>query len=178
MDEAYILLVKRLAAARDPEIISNGSIDHATVLLTEMFREGKGDARIFSGALNPTLYGREEFVSAIGDFLVRDGSNVQILLQDEKGVVNANRLAAQIGARFNPEYAARIQTRVADADGRDVKFHFATVGDGFFRFEPNREKHEALASFGMPSHVRQLRDVFASFWNNGTAGEESVQPAH
>lgn len=173
MDNAYVSLVKRLAAARDPEIISNGSTEHASVLMTEMLRHGKGAARIFSGSLNPTLYGRDEFVTTLGDFLVGDNSTVQILVQEDDGRINATNLLSQVNSRVGPEIANRIEVRLAGADARNVPFHFATVGDRFFRFEPDRSKHEAFASFGQPEHVETLKGVFASYWNTASVFEPS-----
>jgi hypothetical protein len=175
MDNAYVALVKKLAATGDPEIISNGSIEHAAALMTEMFALGKGKACILSGSLNQTLYGREEFIGALGGFLGDERSSVQVLLQEESGRQNAQLLTEQISNRFGSGRADRISFRLADEIGRAKPYHFATVGEKFFRFELDRTKHEAFASFGRPEHVKQLSQVFSDHWQK--ASDITIQPS-
>ncbi|MBC5764144.1 hypothetical protein [Ramlibacter albus] len=161
--DAYRALVRRLAEKRDPEIISNSSIDHATVLVAEMLRRGQGEAHIFSGALNPALYSTPEVIGAMTSFLTAADSCVKIIVQEkEKAIPNWEIFLSRM--TVEPEMLDRIDIRVGNDFVVSQPFHFTTVGSDFFRFEPDREKHEAFASFGRPGDVAQMTEVFEAFW--------------
>ena len=167
MDEAYVALVRRLADTRDPEIISNSSIEHAAVLIGEMFRSGAGQAQIFSGSLNPALYAREDIITCMGSFLANTNSSLRILLQEEsEGKGNAKIFLDQVKERLGESALSRIEIKQADEFAKAQTYHFATVGQSSFRFEGDRTKHEAFASFGQSAHVNKINGVFDSFWKN------------
>lgn len=167
MDDAYVALVRRLAEKRDPEIISNSSIEHAAVLIAEMFRRGSGSAQIFSGSLNPALYAREDIVTCIGSFLSSDDASLRILLQDPaEGAANAKIFLENVKERLGDTALSRVEIKQADDFAKDQSYHFATVGKSAFRFEGDRTKHEAFASFGREEHVTKINGIFESFWKN------------
>jgi hypothetical protein len=167
MDKAYVTLVRRLAETHDSEIISNSSIEHASVLIGEMFQRGSGEAQIFTGSLNPALYAREEIVSAIGSYLSNSTSHLRILIQDvAEGVPNADIFIEKVKERLGESVLPRIEVKIADNFAKDQPYHFTTVGTAAFRFEPDRNKHEAFASFGRPETVEKINTIFQSFWDD------------
>ena len=175
----YRELVRELAESRSSKMVNNSSIEHAAVLFSEMFRRNSGHAAIFSGSLNRALYSRAEILDAIGIFLSDSSSSLHVVVQEASdGVDNFAFLQSQIHKKWGDEAAGRLEGRVADSDAADVGFHFATVGESAFRFESDRTKHEAFASFGRPEHVKTLKAVFQRAWNSATKIEAlESQPA-
>jgi hypothetical protein len=177
MDEAYVAIVRRLAEKRDPEIISNSSIEHAAVLIGEMFRCGSRQANIFSGSLKPALYARDEILNSIGSFLAFKEAKIRILLQDiDAGTNHAHIFLNQIETRLGSAVISSIEIKEAGEFAKRQTFHFATIGDSAFRFESDQTKHEAFASFGQPEQVKKLNHVFDTFW--AKAGATISRPPH
>lgn len=178
MDKAYVTLVRHLAETHDAEIISNSSIEHASVLIGEMFQRGSGEAQIFTGSLNPALYAREEIVSAIGTYLSNSASQLRILIQDAtEGESNASIFKEKVKDSLGESVLSRIEVKTAGSFGKDQPYHFTTVGDTAFRFEPDRNKHEAFASFGRPDTVKKINKVFESFWKEAIPCGKTDLPA-
>lgn len=175
----YRELVRELAESRSSKMVNNSSIEHAAVLLSEMFRRNTGHAVIFSGSLNRALYARDEILDAIGIFLSHSSSLLHVVVQEKSdGEDNFAFVHNQILHKWGDDAAARLEGRVADDEAGAVAFHFATVGDSAFRFESDRSKHEAFASFGRPEHVKTLKAVFQRAWNAATKIEAlEAQPA-
>lgn len=70
MNNTYEQVVRKLASSRDPEIILNGSIDHAEILVVAMFdyHHGKPVANILSQTLASVFYTRPNVIQSIGKF--------------------------------------------------------------------------------------------------------------
>lgn len=178
MDKAYVTLVRHLAETHDSEIISNSSIDHASVLIGEMFQRGSGQAQIFTGSLNPALYARDEIVSAIGTYLSNGDSHLRILIQDaSEGKLNAAKFIDKVKDSLGESVLSRIEVKTAGTFAKDQSYHFATVGATAFRFEPDSSKHEAFASFGRPDTVKKINTVFESFWDEAIPCGKTDLPA-
>jgi hypothetical protein len=170
MFNKYAALVRRLADEDSDEIISNSSTDHAAVLIGEMFRRGQGEACLFTGSLNPALYSRDEIIDAVGTFVSEEGNFLRILIQDELDESVFSRkadgaFAQRIEMKFGPQASERLEMQIAGSTARTVQYHFACVGEKAFRFEQDKSKHEAFASFNRPELVGRLKTIFNALWN-------------
>lgn len=172
----YIALVKKLSESNSSEIINNSSADHASVLLAEMFRKGQGDAYIFSGALNPAIYGREDVAGTIGTYLTEGRGNLKVVVQSGADFVSDDDLCGgkqlgllhQLKLRFGSDVISKVEVKRGTEAMQTYPCHFTVVGKKAFRFEPDKNKHEAFASFNQPDMVSQLAGLFETFWSQST----------
>lgn len=172
MDD-YINLVRKLSAQDSKEIISNGSTDHAAVLMSEMFRRQKGGkAYIFTGSLNPLLYCREEVLRSIKEFL-ESGGKIDIIVQNEPektsdASLNGSSDDGLFAKIKSSGFHDRLSIRRAPSSLECIPYHFAVIGDKSFRFEPEKNKHEAFASFNRKEMAQTLVGKFAEFWGRSS----------
>lgn len=96
--ERYKLLVDRCARERLDYVISNGSPHHARILIAKLFDTARQLASIVSGELvdttedNVEVYGYEEVIFSALHFLRREGTKLQIILEDPINLQSDNRL--------------------------------------------------------------------------------------
>ena len=152
--------VQRLARKRDGEPIYNGSIEHASVIIENMFAYAKSRVSILSDNLNARAYGRDEIIEQAGLFLAGENHQVQILLEDasqkglkdhpffDKFAKNENLTVRSI----SPEYA------------RNYGFHLLVMDDDSYRFESDKGSHAAIAAFGDTDGASSMRRFFDSVW--------------
>lgn len=77
----YRRRVERLAIERTGEPIANGSVDHASIIIENMFKNAKKQVSILSGHLGEQLH------PTPGAF-VRDGRRVAFVLEDREAGVD------------------------------------------------------------------------------------------
>lgn len=172
LDDSYVALVKKLADEDSDEIFNNSSTDHASVVIGEMFRKGEGNAHIFTGSLNPILYSRDEIVDAIGSFLLDERNTLKVLVQDAISPETVSpaydgALANRISTKYGHHVLSRLTIKIGGPSTRSISYHFASIGGKAFRFEQDKNKHEAFASFNRPELASRLESMFSNLWAHG-----------
>lgn len=166
--DAYIELVNKLAESNSEDIINNSSPDHAIALFEAMFKHGNGEARVLSGRLNPLIYGDEGVIKAITSFLLRTGNSLRVVIQnvddqcsdlDGHGHLKENPLVKTLKEKLDKCFEERVSIKMADGLLKDLDFHFTTIGNAF-RFEPDRTKKEAFASFNQAEMTKKLNTIW------------------
>lgn len=156
--DLYRERIKLLARTRDGTPIYNGSPDHAAVIIENIFNVAQDEVRLLSGDLNSRVYGAPGVVQRATEFLAHSHRRLRVLLERET-YSPTHPLVAAMSARANVQIAV-IPDNVRGA----LQYHFATADDDCFRFEPEKDKHVAVAAFGDQPATHNLNGIFESIW--------------
>ncbi len=159
--EGYRERVRRLARARDGEPIYNGSLDHAAIIVEEMFSHATRDVSILTGELNARVYGPDEVVEAARLFLADSETRVRVMLE-EKNNEAAGRHPFRHAFADHPHVEFRY---VPPQIQETYKFHFMVMDDDSYRFEQDKNQPAAIAAFGDPDGAGSMRHVFGMIWD-------------
>jgi hypothetical protein len=158
--EEYIERVMRAAAERKGEPVFNGSIDHARVIVTAMFKHARESVDIFSCDLNARVYGPDPVLDEAEFFLANKDHKVRILL--EKVPDNADQQHPFFKRFFG---YTNIETRVLHKDmSRRIDFHLMVADRDSYRFEQDKKNVAAIASWGDPKGGENLKKIFETLW--------------
>jgi hypothetical protein len=152
----YRNLVRQAIRNADGKPVFNGSCEHASILMSEMFTAADKQMRILSEKLLPECYNSDAVRSAFTDFLDR-GGNVRIVVEDDSGL-DTHPLADL----FERD---RVQiVRLAEIIRSQVTYHMAIMDGVGYRFESDKTKMEAIAAFGDEDRTEHLSKIFDKIW--------------
>lgn len=150
--------VRRLARERTGEAFFNGSEDHASVIVENMFRIAEREVCIFTQHLAPRIYGREQAVEWANIFLSDDKAH------SLRVVVREGDLPLLEHNPFFRETKGAIKLRALDNASHDgVNQRFMVADEDCYRFEPDSTRCEAVAAFGS-SEAAKLKAIFEGLW--------------
>ena len=141
--------------------IYNDSINHASIIIEELFRQAKRSIKIISGNLNTQAYGQKDIVVEALDSLSRGGLTIQILLEirlseeeyETHPLLTRIRKSRKCEIRTVPEHLSKLYS-----------YHFLLVDDESYRFEGNKESIQAVAVFGDEPGASNLSQNFDDIW--------------
>ena len=165
----YRARVEALAKERDGEPLYNASIEHATIILQSMLSHAQRSVKLLTGELNKEAYGRRAIVNQVKRFVGEESHSLQILYEEEAlgqentadrhPFLEAVADKSQVELRYVPK---GLQSRYG--------FHFMVIDGESYRFEPNKERFEAVAVFGDREGGKNLEELFSTLW--GSSAEE------
>lgn len=160
----YRKRVAALAAARTGEPISNGSVDHAAIIIEQMFKSAERQVSILSGSLNARVYGRDEIVDQAKFFLAQSNHRLRILLEsDDVMLFRDHPLFERMRTNDN------IEVGIVPAAMRDkYTYHFMVMDDDSYRYEPTKNAPTAVAAFGDRETTSNLSNIFTILWDTST----------
>ncbi len=158
--EVYCDHIKRLAIERRGVAVYNGSADHATIIVENMFSAARKCVRILSGDLNAKVYGTEAVVQRARQFLGHSDHRLTILLE-HLTISASHPLIEEIGDDANVEIL-HIPKDLSDR----ISFHLMTADDDCYRFENEKNSHTAVAGFGDSDTTRHLNDLFGTIYKS------------
>lgn len=163
--EEYIERVMRAAAERKGEPVFNGSIDHARVIATAMFKHARKSVDIFSCDLNARVYGPDHVLDEAEFFLANKDHKVRVLLEK---IPENDGTKHPFFKRFSGY--SNIETRVLDKNmAKQINFHLMVADNDCYRFEQDKKNVAAIASWGDPKGGEHLKSVFETLWGWGEA---------
>jgi hypothetical protein len=161
--EDYIERVMRVAAERRGEPVFNGSIDHARVIATAMFKHAKKSVDIFSGELNARVYGPDNVLDEAEFFLTNTDHKVRILLERMPDGSETNH---PFFKRFMKRENLSVKLLPSFASER-IPFHLMVADQDSYRFEEDKKNVAAIAAWGDKSGGQHLSSIFDKLWNIG-----------
>ena len=159
----YMNKVRRFAEARTGAPVYNASLEHAVVILQTMFSRAEDSICILTGGLNTEAYGHDEVVKEARGFLESPEHRVRILFEDDR-LLNEEYVSKHPFLAIKTGQKQIQKRRVPKELQPNYKFHFVVVDSDFYRFEPDREKYEAVAAFGDVEGGQNLRELFENLW--------------
>lgn len=140
----------------------NRDIQHATVIICIAFHHAQNRVRLLSNQLDPILYGGMWFMEEARGFLNK-GGNLEILVEkaiaDDHPIFSLDQGAGKLSVK-----------RVPDQSVKSYKFNFMLVDEIGYRFESDREKPEAIVSFGRDNteQMNALNKFFETLWKRSS----------
>ncbi len=158
---------KVIECASNPEcveVILNNDIRHATILIEQMFKHATRTVKLLSVSLNAALYNQTNVLNAMRVFLAKENTRLEIVTEKE------------ICSENNKELL-NILNECKDKVGRNVaqpwlsnqyKYNFLVSDNSTYRFEGDKNKHEATAEFHNKKRASKLNKVFDKIYELAT----------
>lgn len=166
----YTEFVDKLACDKSSDLIANGLEEHAKILIMYLIRNATHKVRLFSSALNRKVYNDDRVVDELLSFFSRAPSDggIYIVLQDKNAV---NKLLDPRETASHKFFQACINNpgkcniKIASDKDASIKEHFLTMDASGYRFCPDKNVTEAVASFNRPTVVANLVRQFEILYN-------------
>lgn len=161
LDE-YRQLVRSIASKRDSQPIYNASVEHASIVIENLFAKAKRRVDVLSGNFNPRVYGRTAVVEEAKLFLASSVNNkLRVILEEDSPEDRAIHPFFQMCAD-----SRSVQLRIASQDVQDLYgFHFVLMDNDSYRFESDKTKASAVAAFGHRKGAENLSGIYEYLWN-------------
>ena len=158
--DAYRSAVIAAIQSRNDDTIYNASIEHASIIIEEMFLGASQSIDIFTGRLNADVYGRDFIIDAAKEFL-KKGHQLNVLFEE-------NILDGDIGLHpfiRGVSQLKEIEVRRLKQELKKPEFHMILMDEDCFRFESDKRKPDAIAVFGNRKIFQNLREIYTSLWH-------------
>lgn len=158
----YEDMVEALAKSGSSDIIDNSSIDHAAILIKNMFAYATASVDLFTGCLIKSVYEREDIKDAGRAFISR-GGKIRILVQDkdaEKKLENHEFIRAARNSCDNNKSGNFTVFKLKADVAKNIKAHFLVMDKKGYRYEPDHSKYEAVACFNNSDIASSLSGLF------------------
>lgn len=180
----YYSNIDECAENKTDQLIPNGLAEHAVYLMSKMFSNAIEHVRLFTGELTDAItrnvkdgtpqtvpvYTEPKLIEAARNFLKREGSILDILVQDDSGNI-ALRGFVQIIQKMKAEgeVIGTVNIRKANPEIMSLKNHFMVMDDMGYRLETEHKNTKAVANFGDKEFSCSLAKVFDNvLFKNGT----------
>ena len=171
----YRSKIDRLAYERTGEPVYNDSVEHAAIILHNMFLHADRSVKILTGVLNKDAYGRRTIIDAAVRFLKDDSHEISILY--ENGDLSRDDTLQQHpflrAVKSNNNKRVKLQ-QVPPAVQDTYGFHFVLMDDDSYRFEPDKAKLGAVAAFGDQAGGKHLQSLFSELWRRSSTSPRST----
>jgi len=161
----YNEMVRDFADQKSEDLIPNSGLEHAEVLVKNIFSHASNEVRIFTGRLNPSVYGTPEVIKSITGFL-HDGTDrkIKILLQDidpnKLGDFKKNHLY-----KLCKEWPDSCEIKTTDSE---LQSHFVVMDDNGYRIEPDKSEPVGIGCFNDKDLSERLVTLFDGLFTTGT----------
>jgi hypothetical protein len=156
--DEYRRLVSRLAGAGGPETLAVRSPDHAAVVIGQLFAVAQDRVRVLSSELPLATFGTPEVIGAAVKYLTSQANARLKILVEQAVSLTQHPLLVEIAKQGLSE---RLDLLVVPPSvSRNYTFNFVVADETNFRFEPVREKFEAMVCFGQPDLARKIKGMF------------------
>ena len=140
------------------EIISNGNLGHAAILIAAFFLYAKDIIKIFSSKLIENIYEDEELLKNAENFLQK-GRKVEILLQ-ETNDQNKDTIKNHKFIKLCEKFSKQCTVKTTSEKDEGIKSHFVIMDKKGFRFCSDKTEPTAIASFNQTEIVENLISQF------------------
>ena len=133
----YEEVVIEAIRVKDGKPVFNGSIEHAAILLSRMFKVAQNNIRILSRSLNPKVYSKD-IALEMQTFLNR-GGQIRIIIEDD------TKFKDHPIAHLTEDCEIR---KLHQEIANKIPYHMTVIDDFGYRFEGDKNLPQAIAAFG------------------------------
>lgn len=158
----YRQSLRESARERTGEVIANASVEHASAVVETLFAEAKAEVDILTGTLSPRVYGRDTVVEEAKLFLASSYRNrLRIILESDSPRDRKNHPLLKVCRQFE-----NLSLRCASPETQRLYgYHFLVADGDCYRFERDKSRPNAIASFGHKEGAQNLKRIFETLWN-------------
>lgn len=156
-DLIYANYIDRIASEKKNEEFYNSNSEHATIVLSAMFRYASNEVNVFCTDLTSDVSNSDAYLIAVESFLEK-GGKINALLTDYKAdEFPTKRIHSLLSKHWKQVVLKTTNKKIIYRDNA-VNF---TVADGTsFRFETDIENRKAKGNFNDPEEAKILNNVF------------------
>ena len=165
--EEYREYLERLAESNSPDMFSNGGIQHASILMSVLFKKTRKNARMYSNGFKSRLITTQPYWDELNFYLNNPKNELTVLVECADFIEEEPLMRLQEAIRQR-NYDNTIQVKLISSEGKKMiadrfgKGHcnFAIFDDDKFRFEYDPENFKAFGSFYQPEKCEILTNLF------------------
>lgn len=164
----YRKYIEDLANNRSTEEFYNSDLNHAKIVLANMFRIAENKVRVFCKDMLSEVNSDSEYLKQVGFFLER-GGEVDVLLHNY-----TDELKDKAIWKLLDSYIKEGKVRVHYNNGKGFRnsdgnfVHFTVVDNMAYRFEFDIENKQARGFFNSPEDAKYLVDAFDKVFDSNT----------
>ena len=162
--QTYRDYIYECAMKKTSDIISNGSLVHAKILIGAFFLCAHDTIKIFSSKLIADIYEDEEVLKNAELFLAKN-KKIEILLQDIDE--QNNSIDKHKFIKINNNLPRQCEIKTVSQKDKKITSHFVLMDKVGFRFCPNKTEPRAIASFNQPEVAENLIEQFDKLYERG-----------
>lgn len=180
--EEYYANIDSCAENKIDKPIPNGLAEHAVYLMTKMLSYATQHVRLFTGELADSVtrnngdtrtvlvYSDPKLIEAAKNFLQKEGSVLDILVQEDSGNIGSRQFVQTIKTmKANGEIKGSINIRKAGLEAMSLENHFILMDEIGFRLETDHKNTKAIANFRNEKVSLSLADTFDNqLFKNGS----------
>ena len=137
----YQSRIDQKARGNSSDLISNGTTEHAKILITTIFGKATRKIEIFTGFLNPEVYDDQRLIDSALRFLKKENTKMDVIVQEDDHTLISNALVNATKEKEN------FTIKEAGVKDKKEKCHFIVADGKSFRYEPDREKSTGIGCF-------------------------------
>lgn len=173
--EEYREFIRMLSEKSDSRIFLNKGPEHAKIVLEQIFRQSEKTVRIFAGNLTRIVGDDPAYISALSDFVQKDGK-VRILLNDYKEELAKESNLYMRLAYFKSEGKDIVVKKTTarpyqESDPDQMTVHFTVGDEKAYRLETDIMNRAAQGSMNRPDVAAKMAEFFDMLFN----GEQSTE---
>ena len=166
---SYIGEIEKALRHKEQFVNYNKDIQHATVVICTAMHHAESRVRLLSNRLDPVLYGGQWFLMEAEAFLGQEDASLDILVETDmaqdhplRGLLKQHKDKVSVG-------------RVPDNE-QTYGYNFMLVDGMGYRFERDRDKHEALVAFhaDVNESFRAVVSILDKMFDSLSAAAEPV----
>ncbi|SMM99513.1 hypothetical protein SPONN_646 [uncultured Candidatus Thioglobus sp.] len=138
------------------EVILNNDIYHATILIEQMFKHATQKVKLLSVSLDSRLYSQKNVLDAMRGFLQKQYTSLDIVTEQEI-CPESNVALLKILDKFKTKISAKIAEPWLS---EQYEYNFLVADESTYRFEGDKNKHEATVEFHNKEYTLKLNNVF------------------
>ena len=167
----YKAYINQLASSKSTDSFVNSGADHASVVLSTLFKHANKTVYLFSGNLNGAVSDDKEYRNELLKFLTR-GGELKILLESynedlEPKIFKILRLAKNLGFKVQIK---KHRATMHDSNS-NKKIHFAVSDTNAYRLENDTVKYLATGSFNDSENAEYLIKIFDKIFGSEKSKE-------
>lgn len=168
----YLRRLHTALERKRPYVTYNRDKAHASLVVSAGFRHAEHEVRILSHELDPDVYESPALLKSVEHFLDRaPGTRLNILVED---AVREGHEVFQIGEKYKEKVTIK---KVPSNLQERYECNFMLIDSFGYRFEPDRNKPNAMVAFHDDDHRHMIKTLERFFGILEGQGEEvSVPP--
>ncbi|MCK4841943.1 MAG: hypothetical protein KAT04_08675 [Methylococcales bacterium] len=164
----YNKMVRDFADQKSEDLIPNSGIEHAEVLIKNLFSHASNEVRILTGSLNARVYGTREVLASVDEFLHSGGNKkIKILLQDVDDNAYDYIKSHPLYLRCKELGESMCEIKFSKDNKDKLQSHFVVIDNNGYRIEPDKSEPIGIGCFNDEETSKKLVDKFDYLFNKG-----------
>jgi hypothetical protein len=154
----YQIRVQQRATTDSDQPFSNKGLEHAAVVMRELFLKAQRSIYLFANNFDSSFYGRPEMLDAIESFLRQNDSVLKIGLENISVTDNLTLHS------LCKNYPRKIEIAYFSNTTDIGENHFCIVDDKAYRLETDHDTKKAIVCFNDPSFAAKYSQEFLKYF--------------